>query len=136
MHTRNSRHGAIKILAATVALGGALAAAAATPVPPALNTVTAADLAQFCVGADHVSQNVCRIYILGVTQGVVLGMGIGRGLQPCVPPQLTAEALEAAVKARIEEQLRASPASGTQDAARFITAMLIKSYPCVQPRAP
>ena len=66
----------------------------------------------------------------------MLGGGIGRSAQPCVPPQLTAEALEQAVKARIEVQLRASPASGREDAARFITAVLIKSYPCTKPNAP
>lgn len=136
MRTRNSGSRALRLLATAAALAGTLAAAAATPVPPALNTVTAADLAQFCVGTDHVSQNVCRIYILGVTQGVVLGAGLARGVQPCVPPQLSAEALEEAVKEHIEAQLRAAPANGSQDAARFITAMLLKDYPCAKPSAP
>jgi len=115
---------------------GALGAAAAPPAPPALNTVTAADLAQFCVGSDHVSQNVCRIYILGVTQGVVLGNGRSTAAQLCVTADITAESLEETVKARIEAQLRAHPAAAAEDGARFIVAMLGKAYPCAKPASP
>jgi len=31
--------------------------------------MTAADLKELCSGSDHVSRNVCRIYILGLTEG-------------------------------------------------------------------
>jgi hypothetical protein len=116
----------------------ALGARAAVPVPPAMNTVTAGDLAAFCVGSDHVSQNVCRIYILGVTQGVVLGLGNAPGgrARPCVPAQLSAETLEEAVKARLEAELAAHPAAAAQDGARFIMAMLGKAYPCTKAATP
>jgi hypothetical protein len=123
-----------------LALGllGVLGAAAAPPAPPAINTVTAGDLAQFCVGSDHVSQNVCRIYILGVTQGVVLGLGSAGGAPAhlCVPAALSAETLEETVKARIEAELQAHPAAASQDGARFIVAMLGKAYKCTPGTAP
>jgi hypothetical protein len=100
-------------------------------VPPALDTVTAQDLAQFCVGSDHVSQNVCRIYILGIAQGVALGMGMKPGQpRPCVPPELTAEALEARVKERLEQDLTASPKGAGEDAARYVTRVLSELYRC------
>jgi hypothetical protein len=116
----------------------ALGASAAPPAPPAMNTVTAGDLAAFCVGSDHVSQNVCRIYILGVTQGVVLGLGNApvTPAHPCVPADISAETLEEAVKARIEAELQAHPAAAAQDGARFIVAMLGKAYPCAKAGAP
>jgi hypothetical protein len=120
---------------------GASAALAAPPVPaipPAANTVNASDLAEFCVGSDHVSQNVCRIYILGVTQGAVLGLAGARGspTRLCVPADLTAATLEAAVKARLEAALQAHPEAKDEDGARFIVSMLAKAYPCAKPAAP
>jgi hypothetical protein len=116
----------------TFGLLWALGALAAPPGPPAPNTVTAGDLAQFCVGSDHVSQNVCRIYILGVTQGMVLGLGTSRGTpgRLCVPADVTAETLEETVKARIEAELPAHPAAAGEDGARFIVRMLARLYPC------
>ena len=138
MRLRYQRASGVRPACLTLGLLWALSAAAATPAPPAANTVSAGDLAQFCVGTDHVSQNVCRIYILGVTQGVVLGLGNGRGapLRLCVPADITAETLEEAVKARIEGELRARPAAAGEDGARFIVAMLGKAYPCAKPAAP
>jgi hypothetical protein len=112
----------------------ASAAHAAPPVPPAANTVNAGDLAEFCVGSDHVSQNVCRIYILGVTQGVVLGLGAPARL--CVPADITAEILEQAVKARLAAALQAHPEARDEDGARFIVAMLGRAYPCAKPASP
>src|ERR1700733_10764809 len=135
LRMRNRRARGVPLACLTVGLLCALSAGAA---PPAANTVSAADLAQFCVGSDHVSQNVCRIYILGVTQGVVLGLGNARGapLRLCVAADITAETVEEAVKARCERQLRARPAAAGEDGARFIVAMLGKAYPCAKPAAP
>ena len=118
-------------LLTALALCAALPCLAAPPVPPALNTVSAQDLAQFCAGSDHVSQNVCRIYILGVAQGVALGMGLRAGQpRPCVPPELTAEALEARVKERLTQDLTASPQGAAEDAARYVTRVLSELYRC------
>ena len=57
--------------------------------------MTAEDLQQLCTGEDHVSRNACRIYILGVTQGIVVGVRMAGGSSagtPCVPPGTSADA--------------------------------------------
>ncbi len=101
---------------------------AAAPEEPAM---TAGDLAQLCNGTDHVSRNACRIYMLGVTQGIAVGLRIaGHGKQaarPCVRPGIAAEDLEALLKKRLD----ALDASGQQrDAAGFIGESLAAAFPC------
>lgn len=113
-------------IVATVA--AVLALTAATPEQPAM---TAGDLAQLCSGADHVSVNACRIYILGVTQGIAVGihMAAARGpaSRPCVPPEISAEELDAALKKKLAAL---DSDSGQRDAAGFIGAALAASFPC------
>jgi hypothetical protein len=106
----------------------------AAPVP-AQEAMSADDLQQLCQGTDHVSRNACRIYILGVTQGVSLGISLARaktGKRPCLPNDISAESLEQTVKARLGKDLGANPASGTRDAAGFIGAVLAETYPCLK----
>lgn len=100
----------------------------------AQEAMTADDLQQLCQGSDHVSRNACRIYILGITQGVQLGIsmaqGKGAGSRPCVPNGISAEALEQTVKRRLAKDLSARPGDGVHDAASFIGSVLAQSYPC------
>ena len=98
--------------------------------------MTAGDLKELCSGADHVSRNVCRIYILGVTEGISQGLDIaaGHGRKACVPDGVSAERLEQTIKARLDEDLAASPARATADAAGFLSAALAEAYPCPAPR--
>lgn len=99
--------------------------------------MTASDLAQLCSGTDHVSVNACRIYILGVTQGIAVGLRMAGGgvgtRRPCVPRGIAAEELEATVKKRL-----ASPGAATdsRDASAFIGDVLLAAYPCGKPREP
>lgn len=113
------------IVAAAAAL---LLLTAAAPEEPAM---TAGDLAQLCTGTDHVSVNACRIYILGVTQGIKVGIrmaaGKGAASRPCVPPGISAEELEAKIKKKLAT-LDAD--SGQRDAAGFIGAALATEFPC------
>jgi len=112
---------ALAILAADVSAG-----------EPAM---TAGDLEQLCAGSDHVSRNACRIYILGVTQGIALGLEVadGRSAQrrPCTPAGISAETLEETVKSKLAA-LRA-PAEQERDAAGFIGAVLAAAFPCTKP---
>lgn len=93
--------------------------------------MTAGDLAQLCNGSDHVSVNACRIYILGVTQGIAVGIHLAAArspaARPCVPPVISAEELEATLKGKL-----AALASDSQqhDAAGFIGAALAAAFPC------
>src|SRR5215469_15026854 len=93
--------------------------------------MTSGDLAQLCSGTDHVSRNACRIYMLGVTQGIAVGMRIAdrgnRAARPCVPPGIAAEDLEAALKKRLD----ALDDRGQQrDAAGFIGDTLATQFAC------
>lgn len=117
----------MKPLAALATAAVALALTAAAPEEPAM---TAGDLAQLCSGTDHVSVNACRIYMLGVTQGIAVGMRLadhGKAGRPCVPAGIAADDLEAALKKRLD----ALDANGQQrDAAGFIGAALAVRFPC------
>lgn len=107
----------------------------ALPVHSGETAMTAGDLKELCSGSDHVSRNVCRIYILGVTEGIAQGVSIasGKGPKPCIPEGVSAERLEQTVKARLEEDLSTSSARGSADAASFLAAALAQAFPCSRP---
>ena len=119
-------------------LAGAQAAEPADTPMTADNAMTAGDLQQLCMGDDHVSINVCRVFILGVTQGIAVGMDIATGKsaaqRPCVPKGTSAEALEETVKARLSEDLAAHPADGHRDASGFVALVLAEKYACRKAR--
>jgi hypothetical protein len=96
------------------------------------SAMTAADLKELCSGSDHVSVNVCRTYILGVTEGISQGlrMAAGNGAKVCIPEGVSAEELQKTIKARLDAELAHSPARGTADAAAFLSAALAQAYPC------
>ena len=75
--------------------------------------MSAGDLQQLCAGADHVSVNVCRVYILGVAQGVALGLNIADGktkvTRACLPDAVAAEQLEETLKQRLDKTWRPLP---------------------------
>jgi len=110
-------------------LMGALFSTAASP---AEQVMSAGDLQQLCAGTDHVSVNVCRVYILGVTEGITLGMNIAAGKtagsRPCVPRDISGDALELVVKTKLDTL--SSPADRDADASRFIGAALGTAFPC------
>ena len=113
------------------ALGVAIATLA-IPAHAAEAAMTAGDLKDLCAGSDHVSRNVCRIYILGVTEGIAQGLSIagGKGSKPCIPQGVSAEQLEETVKSRLAKELSLSPARGTTDAAPFLASTLAEAFPC------
>jgi Rap1a immunity proteins len=116
--------------ALTVAI--ALLAVHASAAQPAM---TAGDLEQLCAGSDHVSRNACRIYILGVTQGITLGFELAHSQsgrrRPCMPAGISAETLEETVKRRLAAL--GAPAERARDAAGFIGAVLAAAFPCTKP---
>lgn len=98
------------------------------------NAMTAGDLHELCSGTDHVSKNACRIYILGIAQGIAVGLqiadGKSSGARPCVPESVSGDALEEKVKVKLGADLAASPAKRNLDASGFIAAVLASAYPC------
>ena len=119
----------MKSVAMVPILMGALFSTAASP---AEQVMSAGDLQQLCAGTDHVSVNVCRVYILGVTQGITLGMNIAAGKtagsRSCVPRDISGDALELVVKTKLDTL--SSPADRDADASRFIGAALGTAFPC------
>jgi hypothetical protein len=118
----------------------ALAVAAtvlAIPARAAEAAMTAGDLKELCAGSDHVSRNVCRIYILGVTEGIAQGLSIaaGKGSKPCIPEGVSAEQLQETVKSHLGKELSLSPARGTTDAAPFLASTLAEAFPCTGSKA-
>ena len=111
---------------------GVAATLLAVPADAAEAAMTAGDLKELCAGSDHVSRNVCRIYILGVTEGIAQGLTIaaGKGSKPCIPEGVSAEQLEETVKSRLAKELSVSPARGTTDAAPFLASTLAEAFPC------
>ncbi len=94
----------------------------------------AAELQQLCQASDTTSKNVCRVYILGVTQGMAIGLDIADGKsalgRPCVPGTVSADSLAESLKARIDKSLEASPGQSDLDAAKFIAMLASGAYPC------
>lgn len=116
---------------------GVATAILAMPAQAAEAAMTAGDLKELCAGSDNVSRNVCRIYILGVTEGIAQGLSIagGKGSKPCVPEGVSAEQLQETVKSRLGKELSRSPARGTDDAAPFLASTLAEAFPCPASRA-
>jgi Rap1a immunity proteins len=101
---------------------------------PSQPVMTAGELQQLCLASDTTSKNVCRVYILGVTQGMALGLDIADGKdsldRPCVPGTVSGDSLAESVKARIERSLAATPQDKDVDAARFVAKLAATTYPC------
>jgi hypothetical protein len=118
----------VRTTATLLAAAAALTLTAASPAQPAM---TAGDLAQLCGGSDHVSVNACRIYMLGVTQGIAVGLRMAAAKnpvsRPCVPPEISAEELEETLKKKLAAL---DPLSQQHDAAGFIGAALAAAFPC------
>ena len=116
------------LVIASILLGAFLSTVASS----AEAVMSAGDLQQLCAGTDHVSVNVCRVYILGVTEGISLGISIAAGKAPgaraCVPGDISGDALQLTVKKKLEAL--SSPADQGTDASRFISAALAAAYPC------
>ena len=98
--------------------------------------MTAGDLQALCVESDLGSKMACRFYILGMSQGIGLGMSMAdgntRGGRPCVPEGVSSSALELAVKMKMGQDLLVFPDDRKLDASGFIGAILVNTFPCQQ----
>jgi len=119
----------------SIAMSAFVTSANSSEAQPAM---TANDLQQLGAGEDHVSRNVCRVYILGVTEGISLGVRIATGATrvsaPCVPQSISAEALEQTVKGGLQEDLRTTPADRNREASAVIGAVLAAAFHCSKSR--
>ena len=96
--------------------------------------MTADDLQKICIGSDSQSKAACKFYILGIAQGLDLGMDIAdgktQGGRPCLPDNVSASALEMAVKIKMGQDLMVYPDDRKLDASGVVGASLIKTFQC------
>jgi hypothetical protein len=99
--------------------------------------MTAGDLQETCIGASAESKASCRFYLLGITQGISLGMGIAdgktQGGRPCIPDNFSAPAIELAVKMKMGQDLMVFPDDHKLDASGLVGAILVSTFPCRKP---
>lgn len=117
----------MKSLLAALAFTGMLLTSAAVAADE--NAMTAGDLQQLCLGSDTTSKNVCRIYILGVVQGIEVGLNM-RGRRPCVPATTSAESLQQTIKTKLDEDLTAVPSDKNLVASGIIGGIVARTFPC------
>lgn len=98
------------------------------------NAMTAGDLQQICLGSNAESKAACRFYILGIAQGIDLGMNIAdgktQGGRPCLSENTSGSALEVTVKMKMGQDLMVFPDDRKLDASGFVGAIIIKTFPC------
>jgi len=99
--------------------------------------MTAGDLQEICIGSSSESKAACRFYLLGITQGVSMGMliadGKTQGGRPCIPENISAPAIELAVKMKMGQDLMVYPDDRKLDASGFVGAILTSTFPCRKP---
>lgn len=75
--------------------------------------MTAGDLQQICVDSGEEAKSASRFYILGVAQGISLGMNIADGKtnsgRSCIPEDASSSAMERAVKMKLGEDSMVFP---------------------------
>ncbi len=100
--------------------------------------MTGGDLQEICTNSSAESKAACRFYILGITQGVSMGMSIAdgktKGGRPCIPDNTSGSALELAVKMKLGQDLMVYPEDKKLDAAGLIGAILVNTFPCQKAR--
>lgn len=104
--------------------------AAATPAHAA-EIMTVGDLQEFCTASDDGDKSACRFFIFGVAQGLRLAAAtLGDKTHYCIPDDLSAGAMELAVKLAIGQDLMVFPKDRDLEASGFVGAALIKAFPC------
>lgn len=99
--------------------------------------MTAGDLQEICIGSSAEAKAACRFYLLGITQGLSMGMSIADGKtdggRPCIPENLSGSAIELAVKIKMGQDLMVFPDDRKLDASGFVSAMIVSTFPCRKP---
>ena len=98
------------------------------------SAMTAGDLQQICLGSNAESKAACRFYIMGITQGIEMGLSVAdgktRGGRPCVQENISGTALELAVKMKMGEDLMVFPDDRKLDASGFVGGIIVETFPC------
>jgi hypothetical protein len=99
--------------------------------------MTAGDLQEICIGSSAEAKASCRFYLLGITQGLSMGIDIAdgktQGGRPCFPENLSAGSIELAVKMKLGQELMVYPDDRALDASGLVSAILVSTFPCRKP---
>lgn len=102
-------------------------------------SLNGSDLQAICSDSSADSKAACRFYILGITQGIELGMGIAdgetQGGRPCIPDNIPSSTLELLVKMKLGQDLMVYPGDKKLSASGIISAILISAYRCDKTRS-
>lgn len=96
--------------------------------------LTVSDLQHVCNSQGRANDAECGLYILGVVQGITIGMQMADGKfaggRPCVPDNIPLSKLEPRVKAELGWDLKVFPEDKNKPASTFIGAFIASNFPC------
>ena len=96
--------------------------------------MTAGDLQQICSSKNPDVDAPCRFYIMGIVQGITIGLGMADGKvavgRPCIPDDLPDSKLETLVKAKLGADLMVNPEDKDLPAAGFVGAVIGTTFRC------
>lgn len=102
--------------------------------PTSAKEMTAGDLQQICSGQDPGADAPCRFYILGILQGITIGMGMADGQvtggRPCIPDDIQDSKLEIVVKAKLGADLMVYPKDKDLPASSFVGSVIATTFAC------
>lgn len=115
---------------------GALAAAQSAPA--SAKEMTAGDLQQICSSQNRDVDAPCRFYIMGIVQGITIGLGMADGKvapgRPCIPDDLEDSKLETLVKAHLGADLMVNPGDRELPASSLVGAVIATTFKCNKAR--
>lgn len=106
--------------------------------PVSAKEMTAGDLQQICSSQDRDVDAPCRFYIMGIVQGITIGLGMADGKvalgRPCIPDDLQDSKLETLVKAKLGANLMVNPGDKELPASSFVGAVIATTFQCNKSR--
>lgn len=101
--------------------------------PVRADQLTAGELQQICSSQKLDVDAPCRFYIMGIVQGITIGIGMADGRaggKPCIPDNLPISKLETVVKAQLGADLQVNPDDKTLPASSFVGAVIAQTFKC------
>lgn len=115
---------------------GALMAAQSTPV--SAKEITARDLQEICSSQNRHADAPCRLYIMGIVQGITIGLGMADGKvalgRPCIPDDVQDSKFETLVKVKLGADLMVNPGDKELPASSFVGAVIATTFQCNKAR--
>jgi hypothetical protein len=90
------------------------------------------DLKEICDATSHAeSVAACKFYVLGVVEGLQIGVGIANDKAHfCMPDGVTATNMVQTVRVKMAGDLVLHPEDKDMPAVSFVGAVMVSTYPC------